>query len=59
MTTPTTAASPCCTARPAAVTAPLPIEPDGDEAVRSLLGVTDAEAYARLPTDIAPAHAPT
>jgi glycosyltransferase involved in cell wall biosynthesis len=53
MMTPTTAASPCCTARPAAVTAPLPSEPDADEAVRSLLRVTDVEGYAGMPTDTA------
>ena len=51
MMTPTTAASPCCTARPAAVTAPLPSEPDADEAVRSVLRVTDVEGYAGMPTD--------
>lgn len=33
------------------MTAPLPREPDADEAVRSLLRVTDVEGYARMPTD--------
>jgi polyisoprenyl-phosphate glycosyltransferase len=33
------------------VTAPLPSEPDADEAIRSLLRVTDVEGYAGMPTD--------
>lgn len=33
------------------MTAPLPSEPDADEAVRSLLRVTDVEGYAGMPTD--------
>ena len=33
------------------MTAPLPSDPDADEAVRSLLRVTDVEGYARMPTD--------
>ena len=35
------------------MTAPLPSEPDADEAVRSLLRVTDVEGYAGMPTDTA------
>ena len=35
------------------MTAPLPSEPDADEAVRSLLRVTDVEGYAAMPTDTA------
>lgn len=33
------------------MTAPLPSEPDADEAVRSVLRVTDVEGYAGMPTD--------